>query len=279
MSDWAASMYRAVTASSTQVNSHMSAAAQKDRGDAIQAVLDKQYEEQQRIIDETNRRGLAEQQRVYGQRQAVAYRLSIAQTIDARMQAREYELLSQDFLAKAQYKRGQMSVAYSRSGAMVGGSALLRLRQNRERAAEGSARLKRAATYARERGKMLSTITKHSAVKPSFVPIPDAIKRTHIEMPVPDANRGGGGGGGGRGGGRYGSNLPASFQNSVVDDTGVRTGNPVTYAFQKGGVFQKDYPTYSGFHPAFGGAGDETWSGQPNWAAGGLTAEQKAMHP
>ena len=130
MSDWAASMWRAVTASSTQVNSHMSAAAQKDRGDAIQAVLDKQYEEQQRIIDETNRRGLAEQQRVYGQRQAVAYRLSIAQTIDARMQAREYELLSQDFLAKAQYKRGQMSVAYSRSGAMVGGSALLRLQQN-----------------------------------------------------------------------------------------------------------------------------------------------------
>ena len=277
MSDWAASMWRAVTASSTQVNSHMSAAAQKDRGDAIQAVLDKQYEEQQRIIDETNRRGLAEQQRVYGQRQAVAYRLSIAQTIDARMQAREYELLSQDFLAKAQYKRGQMSVAYSRSGAMVGGSALLRLRQNRERAAEGSARLKRAATYARERGKMLSTITKHSAVKPSFVPIPDAIKRTHIEMPVTDANRGGGGGGrGGRGGSGSGG---AWSMPTVVDDTGVRTGSPVQYAFQKGGVFQADYPVFSGFHPDFGGAGDETWSSQPNWAAGGLTAEQKAMHP
>ena len=277
MSDWAASMWRAVTASSTQVNSHMSAAAQKDRGDAIQAVLDKQYEEQQRIIDETNRRGLAEQQRVYGQRQAVAYRLSIAQTIDARMQAREYELLSQDFLAKAQYKRGQMSVAYSRSGAMVGGAALLRLQQNRERAAEGSARLKRAATYARERGKMLSTITKHSAVKPSFVPIPDAIKRTHIEMPVPDANRGGGGGGRG---GRGGSDINWALRtNTVVDDMGVRTGNPVTYAFQKGGVFQKDYPRFSGFHPDFGGAGDETWSSQPNWAAGGLTAAQKAMHP
>ena len=129
---------------------------------------------------------------------------------------------------------------------------------------------------------MLSTITKHSPVKPSFVPIPDAIKRTHIEMPVPDANRGGGGGGGGRGG-RGGSGSGGAWSMpTVVDDTGVRTGSPVQYAFQKGGVFQADYPVFSGFHPDFGGAGDEYWSHQPNWGGGGsgvLTPEQRAMHP
>jgi len=277
MSDFVAGITRAVLAANTQVSSHMSTAAQEGRQEEIQALLDKRYEEEQRIIDETNRRGLSEQKRVYAQRQAVNYRLSVAQMVDARLQAREYELLSQDFLAKAQYKRGQMSVAYARSGALMGGSALLRVKQNKDRAAQGADRFKRAATYALERGKMLSTITKHSSVKPQFVPIPDAIRQTHIEMPMPDINRSGGGGGGGYGmRGGAGGGGAVSWARPVVDDQGVRTGNPATFAFQKGGVFQKGYPMFSGFYEGFGQDGGVA---QPNWAAGQLTPEQRAMEP
>ena len=191
MSDLASSIYRAVMAGNTQVSSSMSAAAQQGKGKAIQALLDKRYEAEQRIIDEQNRRGRAEQKRVYDQRQAVTYRLSVAQMVDARLQAREYELLSQDFLAKAQYKMGQMGSAYSRSGAVMAGSALLRTKQTQDRGAIGAARMRRAADYTMKRGKMLSTITKHSAVKPSFVPIPDAIRQVHVEMPKITAGGGG----------------------------------------------------------------------------------------
>ena len=56
MSDLASSIYRAVMAGNTQVSSSMSAAAQQGKGKAIQALLDKRYEAEQRIIDEQNRR-------------------------------------------------------------------------------------------------------------------------------------------------------------------------------------------------------------------------------
>ena len=261
MSDIASSLYSAILANATQVSSHVSAAAQRGKDEEIQSILDARYEEEQRIIDEQNRVGLAEQKRVYGQRQAVAYRLSIAQMADARLQAREYELLSEDFLASAGMRRAQMGVAYSRSGALLAGSALARTSASKQRAEQGSERLKRAAKYAMSRGKMLSTITRHSAFKPSFVPVPDAIKQTHVPMPGQDT------GSGRRFGaprfsrypGRGGATAEARAlerQQALAYRTSAIEGSSFMKAFQEGG---QHIPSV--FGPGAGGRVDLTGEG------------------
>ena len=190
MLNLSSSLFSAIMSNATMVGSHMSAAAQQGREKAIQKALDDRYAAEQRIIDKQNEIGRREQSRVYAQTQANMYRLSVSQMMDAQAQAQEYELMAQDYLNAAGYKRARMGSAYSRSGALLAGSALARTAMNKERASVGAARLRRAAEYALERGKMLSTITKESAVKPSFVPIPDSIKQTYIAPFTPTSSGG-----------------------------------------------------------------------------------------
>ena len=196
MLNLSSSLFSAIMSNATMVSSHMSAAAQAGREKAIQKALDERYAAEQRIIDKQNEIGRREQSRVYAQTQANMYRLSVSQMMDAQAQAQEYELMAQDYLNAAGYKRARMGSAYSRSGALLAGSALARTAMNNERASAGAARLRRAAEYALERGKMLSTITKESAVKPSFVPIPDAIKQSYVAPFAPSSSGGGGSGSG-----------------------------------------------------------------------------------
>ena len=190
MLNLSASLFSAIMANWTQVGSLMSEAAQAGRAKAIQKALDARHAAEQRIIDAQNKMGQREQSRVYMQSQANMYRLSVSQMMDAQAQSQEYELMAQDYLNAAGYKRARMGSAYSRSGALLAGSALARTAMNKERASAGAARLRRAAEYALERGKMLSSITKGSAVKPSFVPIPDSIKQTYIPPFVPTSSGG-----------------------------------------------------------------------------------------
>ena len=185
MSDYSASVQSALLANQTNVSSYISKEAQKVKARSIQKALDKRHAEEQRIVDEHNRMSREEQTRVYAQRQAISYRLSVAQMVDAQLQAREFELQSQDYLAAAQVRRSEMGSRYSRSGALLAGSALARTDANEKRARQGAARLQKAAKNARERGRMLSTITKHSASKPMFVPLPDAIKQEYVPPYVP----------------------------------------------------------------------------------------------
>ena len=185
MSDYSASVQSALLANQTNVSSYISKEAQKVKARSIQKALDKRHAEEQRIVDEHNRMSREEQTRVYAQRQAISYRLSVAQMVDAQLQAREFEMQSQDYLAAAQVRRSEMGSRYSRSGALLAGSALARTDANEKRARQGAARLQRASKNAISRGRMLSTITKNSASKPMFVPLPDAIKQTYVPPYVP----------------------------------------------------------------------------------------------
>ena len=145
MLNLSSSLFSAIMSNATMVSSHMSAAAQAGREKAIQKALDERYAAEQRIIDKQNEIGRREQSRVYAQTQANMYRLSVSQMMDAQAQAQEYELMAQDYLNAAGYKRARMGSAYSRSGALLAGSALARTAVNKERASAGAARLRRAA--------------------------------------------------------------------------------------------------------------------------------------
>ena len=279
--DWSAHLiYRAVMANATLVSSHISAQAQQGREEAIKAALEARHQEEQRIIDTRNAAVLAETTRYYGKLKSVSYKLSLAQLQDAKWKAQEYRLLADDFIASANIRAGQMSSGYSRSGALLAGSALARTAQTNEEGAKGAARLRRAADYAMRRGRMLASITRQSVIKPPFIPIPDAIKQTYVKPFVPDQPSGGGGGGGG--GFTYGGGLSGSFNFGGRDIT-VRSGQGQTpmSAFQLGGVYmtaeqaaQRGLNAPSGLvldEFNFGGAGDEYgrrdqwgWDSNPN---------------
>ena len=280
--DWSAHLiYRAVMANATLVSSHISAQAQQGREEAIKAALEARHQEEQRIIDTRNAAVLAETTRYYGKLKSVSYKLSLAQLQDAKWKAQEYRLLADDFIASANIRAGQMSSGYSRSGALMAGSALARTAQTNEEGAKGAARLRRAADHAMRRGRMLASITRQSVIKPPFIPIPDAIKQTYVKPFVPDQPTGGGGGGGGF---TYGGGLSGSFNfGDRAGTISVRSGvghNQMS-AFQLGGVFmtaeqaaQRGIPAPSGLvldEFNFGGAGDEYgrrdqwgWDSNPN---------------
>ena len=84
--------------------------------------------------------------------------------------------MADDYLHSAGVRLGQQSVAYSRSGVLLAGSALARTKQTKEQADRGAARLRMAATNVRQRGRMLSKATLGAPVKPAFVPIRDAVR-------------------------------------------------------------------------------------------------------
>lgn len=189
--DTSSQLYRAILANATMVGSHMSTAAQEDQTEAIEHIIEARWQEEQRIIDEQNRRALEERERHYKVSQRTAYALSRAQMADARRQAQEYELLAEDFVQAAGVKRARMGSAYSASGALMAGSALVRTRANKQRAEQGAARLSRAARYAIKRGETLSRITKAAVTKIPYVPIPDAIKQSYVPPFIPKDGSGG----------------------------------------------------------------------------------------
>ena len=305
MSDYANSLYSAVLGMGGLVSSHVSAAAAAGRDKEIQKILDRQHREAQQLIDDQNRMARSERDRTYRARQAIDYRLSVVQMMDAEYEAQEFRLMSQDFLNKAGFERGQMSYQYSRSGALMAGSALARTKQNREEGAEGARRLERAAEYAIKRGQMLAKITRTGTVKTPYVPIPDAVKKTYVPRFVPQTGGGRGGYGGGRGG--YGGGGGGGSNRNVVawtdaanpDANTEYTGaaNPFMQAFQEGGVHIPPYGLGAGGYYApntggmglttgafdFGAAGDEWgrreqegWTSDPN---AGLAANTGAAQP
>ena len=142
--------------------------------------IERKWQEQQRIIDEQNRMRRELQAQTYGRRRATAYKLSVAQEMDHRAQSQNLEFMAQDFVHAAGQRMQRQSVAYSRSGALMAGSALARTKQTKDEGEQGAARLRMAAETTRKRGKMLSKITREGVVKPAFIPISDAIRDPYM---------------------------------------------------------------------------------------------------
>ena len=253
-----ASLFSAIMANWSQVGSHMSAAAQAGREKAIQKALNERHAAEQRIIDAQNEMAKREQSRVYMKSQANMYRLSVSQMMDAQAESKEYELMAQDYLNAAGYKRARMGSAYSRSGALLAGSALARTAVNKERASAGAARLRRAAEYALERGKMISSITKESAVKPSFVPIPDSIKQTYIPPFTPTSS----------GGSSSGSTSSKDWDTSKIEELRDLEGGSAALGQETGTVDPNEVADLLGIHFSPGsGEYSGTFESSP-WSSG-----------
>lgn len=180
-SDTAKDIAEAVVSNSKNAAASASAGGRSGSGERqTSKAIEAKYEAQQAIIDKNNKFRKAEQTRVFQAKQAVAYRTSVVQRMDAEAKANELELMAQDFLNSTGAKLGQQVVAYSRSGALMAGSALARTKQTQDEGAKGAARLRLASQHALERGKMQALTTRHGVHKPAFIPIPDAIRDPYM---------------------------------------------------------------------------------------------------
>ena len=128
------------------------------------------YVDQKAVVESHNRASYVEHSRAFGQTQAVAYRTSVAHLEDARKQARELSLLSQDFEIAAGQRAQTQVTRLAQSGVLITGSAEERLEMTYKRGAEGAARLEGQANVAKMRGEHLAEATRRAPVKPEFVP-------------------------------------------------------------------------------------------------------------
>ena len=128
------------------------------------------YVDQKAVVESHNRASYVEHSRAFGQTQAVAYRTSVAHLEDARKQARELSLLSQDFEIAAGQRAQTQVTRLAKSGVLITGSAEERLEMTYKRGAEGAARLEGQANVAKMRGEHLAESTRRAPVKPEFIP-------------------------------------------------------------------------------------------------------------
>ena len=144
------------------------------------AAIEERRAAEQARIDAQNAKVKSEVERVYLAQQGVAYRLSHAHIMDAERQASNYDLVAQDHIHASGAKAAQQLVSYSRSGALVAGSAVTRLEQTKEEGEEAAARLRKAADHVKERGERISDVVRTSVIKKPFVPIMDAIAQPFV---------------------------------------------------------------------------------------------------
>ena len=131
-------------------------------------------------VAEHNRLQKAEVDRVHAAQQDLANRTADIQRRDAARQQGHYGQLADDFLREAHGARAQQVTAYSRSGALVQGSALHRLGQTTSRGEEGARRYRAHGNEAVRRGHSIADITERSAIRPAFVPASRAIRQPYI---------------------------------------------------------------------------------------------------
>ena len=144
------------------------------------AAIEERRAAEQARIDAQNAKVKSEVERVYLAQQGVAYRLSHAHIMDAERQASNYDLVAQDHIHASGAKAAQQLVSYSRSGALVAGSAVTRLEQTKEEGEEAAARLRKAADHVKERGERISDVVRTSVIKKPFVPIMEAIAQPFV---------------------------------------------------------------------------------------------------
>ena len=141
---------------------------------------EERFSREKASIDKHNADVAKERGRTLQAQKAVAYRTSVVQLADAKRQAQRFHLLSQDFLNAAGAKKAEQVVAYAGSGALVKGSALVRMRETQQRADIGAKRLRKAADIALRRGTQQAQITRDSVIEQMYVPTPDPIKQPTI---------------------------------------------------------------------------------------------------
>ena len=228
------------------------------------AAIEARRAAEQDRIDRQNAKAKAEIERTYGAQQAVAYRLAHVHEMDAERQAANYDLVAQDHQRAAGAKAAQQVVSYTRSGALVAGSALGRVQQTKEEGEEAARRLRKASDHVKARGKRLSNVVRSSVIKRPFVPSMDAIPQPFVPAqstfsPVgsffagmmPAAQNMMMGGLFGTGGGSQAMSAPT-----------FGGANPYMSSFQSGGVY---HPTLGVTTGAFDFAGDNRSRGT-GWA-------------
>ena len=141
---------------------------------------DERFKREKAQVDALNADREEARAHLLGAKKGVAYRTSVAQMADARRQEQHFLLLSQDFLKEVGAKKALQVVEYAGSGALVKGSALVRLRETKQRGDIGAERLRKAANIALRRGSKQAQFTRESVIQPMFVPYPDPIKQPNV---------------------------------------------------------------------------------------------------
>ena len=201
------------------------------------AAIEERRAAEQARIDAYNAKTEAEIERVYGVQQGAAYRLANSHEMDAERQAANYNLLAQDHIHASGMKDAQQNVSYSRSGALIAGSAVLRLRQTKEEGEDAAARLRKAAEYAKKRGERISGVIRQSVIKKPFVPVMDAIAQPFVPQqssfkPV----------------GAFFGGMMGGAQNLIAEGIGS-IFTPAAQGSQTGGL---QWPSFSFQWPSFG---------------------------
>lgn len=148
----------------------------------MERLSEERFKREKAQIDKLNADREVQQSHLLGARKGVAYRTAVAQLADAKREAMHYRQLSQDFLHKVGAQKALQAVEYAASGALLKGSALVRLRETQQRGDIGAARLRKAANIALRRGSMQAEVTKSSVIAQKFVPIPDPVKQPNVPM-------------------------------------------------------------------------------------------------
>ena len=207
------------------------------------AAIEERRAAEQARIDAQNAKAQGEIQRAYGAQQAVAYRLAHAHKMDAERQAANYSLVAQDYINASGAKAAQQVVSYTRSGALVAGSALLRVQQTKEEGDTAAERLRTAAEHAKKRGKRISDVVRTSVIKRPYVPIMDAIAQPFVPQQSnfsPVGSFFGGMMGGAQN--LISEGISGLFNKPAATPLPFGTsygsgGNPYMQAFQSGGVY------------------------------------------
>ena len=154
--------------------------ARRKHNAAMEAYSAERFKREKASVDELNADLKDQQAHMLGARKGIAYREAVAHLADAKRSAQHFRMLSQDLIHKTGLTKALQTVEYARSGAMVKGSALVRLKEEQQRGDVGAERLRRAADIALRRGSLRAEATKASVIAPKFVPNPDPIKQPTI---------------------------------------------------------------------------------------------------